>query len=81
MTEGYDYQYGVDAVDLDEKEAEYVCCTCLDRARIALEQSGQHHCAGVLGQLQDMFDGLAEEYEMDPNDPCSILRGICGGSL
>ena len=59
-------------------QSEYARCTCLDRACIALNQSGQIHCAGVMRQLQEMFDSLAYEYEMDPNDPCGILRGICG---
>ena len=63
----------------DSCEQEFARCTCLDRARLALEQSGQVHCAGVMGELQRLFDGLADEYEMDPNRPCDIIRSICGG--
>jgi len=63
-------------IELDEKEAEFARCTCLDRARMALEQSGQHWCAGVMGDLQERFNELAEEYELDPNDPNGILRAL-----
>lgn len=57
-------------------------CTCLDRARIALEQTGQIHCAGVMRELQERFDVLAREFNelgipgsrvLDPNKPCEIL--------
>ena len=63
-------------IELDEMKDELARCTCLDRARIALNQTGQHHCARVMGELQEIFDSLAYEYEMDPNDPCGILRGL-----
>jgi len=48
-------------------------CTCLDRARIALEQTGQHWCAGVMGQLQIEFDKAAYEFGLDSNRPLEIL--------
>lgn len=74
MTQGrYDYPYGVNRIELDEEEAEYVRCTCLDRARIALEQTGQHHCAMQMGELQKKFDVIAEEWQLDPNMPNKIL--------
>ena len=68
-------------IELDEpvvlpQGLEYARCTCLDRARIALEQSGQHWCAGVMGDLQARFNELAEEYELNPNDPVGILKAL-----
>ena len=75
---GYDYAYGKykPRIELDEVESEYARCTCLDRARIALERSGQHTCAWMMKNLQDRFDELAEEYEMDSADPLGMLRNL-----
>jgi hypothetical protein len=55
---------------------EEVRCTCLDRARIALEQTGQHHCAMVMGGLQKDFDALAKRFYMDSNQPELIIAHI-----
>jgi hypothetical protein len=51
-------------------------CTCLDRARIALEQTGQHHCAGVMKELQDHFDAFCSDALIDPNDPVLALQSM-----
>ena len=48
-------------------------CTCLDRARLALEQTGQHWCAGVMGELQSLVDDIAKEYDLDSNKPLEVL--------
>ena len=69
-------------IELDEpvvlpQDLEFARCTCLDRARIALEQTGQHHCAGVMGELQEEFDYICKFMETDPNDPIWAMREIC----
>ena len=64
-------------IELDEPDVQYLRCTCLDRARIALENSGQHHCASVVGRLQIQFNELAEAYNgWSPDKPCVILDDI-----
>ena len=68
-------------IELDEPDVQYLRCTCLDRARIALEASGQHHCAGVVGRLQIQFNELAEhDPSWNPSKPCVMLDDIikCG---
>ena len=65
-------------IELDEpvvlpQDLEYARCTCLDRARIALEQTGQVHCAGVMGELQSLVDAIAAEYDLDSNRPVEVL--------
>ena len=50
--------------------------TCLDRARIALEQTGQIHCAMQMGELQKLITGVAYLMEYDPNDPIRILQDL-----
>ena len=60
-------------IELDDTNAEYVRCTCLDRARIALQQTGQHHCAGILGSLQEEFNEAAQEFKLDPSRPLEIM--------
>ena len=51
-------------------------CTCLDRARIALEQTGQVHCAGVMRDLQEEFNYAGNAIGVDPNRPIRILRDL-----
>ena len=63
-------------IELDDTNAEYVRCTCLDRARIALEQTGQHHCALQMKNLQDEFDWFAVRLGVDPSDPVGVLQEI-----
>jgi len=71
----YDYQWGKNpsTIELDE---EYVRVTCIDRARIALEQTGQVHCSQIMGRLQLQFNEMAEYMHADPNKPCKILDMI-----
>lgn len=66
-------------IEFDEDDVAYARCTCLDRARIALEQTGQVHCAGVMGELQKQMDHLATwfygpDYVIDPNDPVGAIE-------
>ena len=52
---------------------EYVCFTCLDRARLGLVASGQVHCAMVMKGLQERFDTIGEYMDISPDKPCEIL--------
>ena len=63
-------------IDLDDTNVEYVRCTCLDRARIALRQTGQHHCAEQMGLLQERFDNIAQCYKLDEGKPVEILDAL-----
>lgn len=72
----YDYQYGVNPSTIELDEVEEVRVTCIDRARIALEQTGQIHCSQIMGRLQIQFDEMAEFMRADPNKPCEILDMI-----
>ena len=56
--------------------AEYVRVTCLDRARIALEDTGQHHCAMIMGQLQRAIDDASELLKWNPNQPVEIVDDL-----
>ena len=56
--------------------SDYLRCTCLDRARIALEQTGQHHCAAQMGLLQEAIDDAAELLEWEPNQPVEIVDDL-----
>jgi len=61
-------------IELDEPAVEEVeICTCLDRARIALEQTGQHHCAAQMGLLQDEINWYAKRLDVNPNNPIGVL--------
>jgi len=63
-------------IELDpdsEENSEFARCTCLDRARIALEQTGQVHCAGVMKELQDLVDRGAKMLDKDPNRPIEVV--------
>lgn len=61
---------------------EYARCTCLDRARMALEQTGQHHCALQMSELQQRFDIFPEAWVgYDPNKPVEILDHILSGEF
>ena len=55
---------------------EYLRSTCIDRARVALEQTGQHHCAHVLWELQSAIDAAAELTEIDSNSPVEIVKDL-----
>jgi hypothetical protein len=50
--------------------------TCLDRARIALEQTGQIHCALMMGKLQEAISRGADILKKDPNKPVDIVNWI-----
>ena len=65
-------------IELDEFEGdpEFVRCTCLDRGRIALLQSGQVHCAMILGKLQLAIDDVAECYGFNANKPVEVVRWL-----
>ena len=62
-------------IELDEAESEgeYLRCTCLDRARLALEQTGQITCAGVMKELQSLVNDISKEYNLDSNKPLEVL--------
>ena len=70
-------------IELDEAESEneWVRCTCLDRGRIALQQTGQHHCAMILGKLQKAFEDVAAYNGLNSNRPVEILRYLEAVSL
>ena len=63
-------------IELDEieSEGEWVRCTCLDRGRVALERTGQHHCAMILGKLQVVINEVAESEGLNANRPVEIVR-------
>lgn len=61
-------------IELDEPDVQYLRCTCLDRARIALQNSGQHHCAGVVGMLQEEFNYICELMEVSSADPVHAMH-------
>ena len=63
-------------IELDDTNVEYVRCTCLDRARIALRQSGQHHCAQQMEELQKEFDYVAKYTGYDPSRPVELLSDL-----
>jgi len=63
-------------IELDDTNVEYVRCTCLDRARIALRQTGQHHCAEQMEELQEEFNTAANYLHMDPSRPCGIMNRL-----
>jgi hypothetical protein len=79
MTE--ELSHATDSSDESEKQ-EFLRCTCLDRARIALEQTGQHHCAGVMRELQEVIDDICITLEhtegiiLDPNKPVAVLQEL-----
>lgn len=78
MTE-YDYQYGKykPSIELDEEEAEYARCTCLDRARIALEQTGQVTCAIAMKNLQCTVKSVADEIgREDIHSPVLVIEDL-----
>ena len=50
--------------------------TCLDRARIALEQIGQHTCAGVMRELQEEINKISVLVDVDANDPVMLLMDL-----
>ena len=50
--------------------------TCLDRARIALEQTGQIHCAMMMGELQKHITAVAFYMGENPNNPTRILQKL-----
>ncbi len=52
---------------------EYVCFTCLDKARFSLVASGQVHCAMVMKGLQERFDTIGEYMDISPDKPGEIL--------
>ena len=56
--------------------SEYLRVTCLDRARIALEDTGQHHCALIMKQLQRAIDDAAFLLEWDANQPVEIVDDL-----
>ena len=55
---------------------EYLRSTCLDRARVALEQTGQHHCAAQMGLLQKAIDAAAELLVWDSHRPVEIVKDL-----
>jgi hypothetical protein len=61
-------------LDDDLTETGYVRCTCLDRARIALEQTGQIHCSMIMGRLQIAIDDIAMSEGLNSNKPVEIVR-------
>ena len=64
-------------IELDETNVEYVRCTCVDRAVVALRQSGQIHCSAILERLQIQFDELSElRSHWDPSKPCAMLDDL-----
>lgn len=71
-------------IELDEsvvlpQDLEYARCTCLDRARIALEQTGQHHCAMYCGQLQDEITAACEDIGgFTPHCPIGLVSYLHG---
>ena len=52
--------------------------TCLDRARVALEQTGQQHCASVMKSLQEAINDASELTGLDSNLPVKIVRDLIG---
>lgn len=64
------------AASNDPCEPEFARCTCLDRARIALEQTGQHHCAGVMKDLQHVINVIADDFYLDANKPVEIVNWL-----
>ena len=59
----YDYRYGVETARV----------TCLDRARLALEGTGQITCSHIMKRLQIQFDELSDLAGGDPYKPCEML--------
>ena len=57
----------------DDVMIEQARCTCLDRGAIALEETGQHHCAMVLGDLQSAFDEVDKVLRLDPSKPVQAV--------
>ena len=76
MPKVYDYPYGKSRIELDEDNAEYVRVTCLDRAKLALEQTGQLHCSQIMERLQIQFNELSDVAGGDPNKPYEMLDFI-----
>ncbi len=64
-------------IELDEPNVEYVRCTCLDRARVALRHSQQYHCAAQMGKLQEEFDYICHLMQVSPADPVAAMHEIC----
>ena len=56
--------------------SEYLRCTCLDRARIALEQTAQYHCAAQMDLLQAAIDVASEFTELDSSHPVEIVYDL-----
>jgi len=63
-------------IEEDDTNVEYVRCTCLDRARIALRQTGQHHCAEQMKMLQHVIDEAAEDFMLDSSKPVEIFNWL-----
>jgi len=68
MTESIIYSY-----ETDDDLFEYARCTCLDRGAIALEETGQHHCAMVLRDLQAAFDEVDKVLRLNPARPVQAV--------
>ena len=64
-------------IELDDTNVEYVRCTCLDRARIVLRQTGQYHCAEQMGEVQKMLDEICDYMDYpDPSHPTLVLQRL-----
>lgn len=63
-------------IELDEEVKIVPIATCLDRAKVALEQTGQHHCAMICYKLQEAISEIAEDFGLNPNKPVEIVRWL-----
>ena len=63
-------------IELDADGEEIVRCTYLDRARIALEKTGQVHAAWQVQELQWVIDEIASDWGLNPNKPVEIVRWL-----
>ena len=53
---------------------EELSCTCLDRAEIALRQTGQHHCALMVRELSEEFTAISKKLDMNPYRVVDLFR-------
>ena len=60
---------------------EITIATCIDRARIALEETGQIHCSHVMYSLQSALEEIAEANGLNPNKPVAIVRWLWARAL
>ena len=63
-------------IELDDTNVEYIRCTCLDRARIALQNSGQHTCAEQMEELQECIDAAGDRFNISPAQPLEIMEKL-----